>query len=912
MKSPLLRRNRLRLGICLVACAAAFPLAAQDKSLQPGINRPYQKPDLKEQVKRLEAPTRDVVKHQDAILAACRLKPGMSVADIGAGTGLFTRLFAAKVAPGGKVFAVDISKEFIEHIEKTCREQKINNVVGVVCPADSTNLAPQSVDLAFICDTYHHFEFPQKTLASIHEALRAGGRLVVVEFHKAGKMKDHVRADKEAFIKEITAAGFAMVDEARFSGEKYILSFQRAGLRPPAVPLVVHDPYFSIWSFSDRLADDWPRHWTGAIHALSSMVRIDGKPYRLMGIEPRDVPAMRQAGLEVLPTRTIYEFEAGGVRLRLAFTSPLLPHDMDLVSRPVAYLTWEAKSLDGQRHGVEIYYDNSAELVVNDAKQPVVWSRPNVPGLTVMRIGSKDQPVLEKKGDNLRIDWGHLYVAIPSTPSDFTTLIGPHDAARKSFAAQGRLPVGHGAQGPLPPPDDARMPRPANQDWPVIACSFRIEVGKEPQSRWLMLAYDDEYSIEYLGTKLRPYWRRKGMEAAGLLTTAAQRYETLRKQCEQFDQQFMADFAGVGGPDYARFCALAYRQAIGAHKLAAGPKGEPMLFPKECFSNGCIGTVDVLYPAAPIFAMFNNELLKATATPVFEYAMTERWKFPFAPHDLGTYPLANGQVYGGGEKTEKNQMPVEESGNMLIVAAVISKLDGNSEYAQRYWRVLEQWAKYLKEKGLDPENQLCTDDFAGHLAHNANLSLKAIVALGAYAQMCEMAGKRDEARRYRATAEQFAKEWIKRADDGDHFRLAFDKPGTWSQKYNLVWDRLLGLKLFPPEVARKEIAYYKTKLNPYGLPLDNRALYTKTDWEVWTATLAESRADFDLLMNPVYRFVRETPDRVPLTDWYMTDTAKLKGFRARPVIGGVFIKMLDEAAAWKKWRTGRNAGVNSE
>ncbi len=363
MKSPLLRRNRLRLGICLVACAAAFPLAAQDKSLQPGINRPYQKPDLKEQVKRLEAPTRDVVKHQDAILAACRLKPGMSVADIGAGTGLFTRLFAAKVAPGGKVFAVDISKEFIEHIEKTCREQKINNVVGVVCPADSTNLAPQSVDLAFICDTYHHFEFPQKTLASIHEALRAGGRLVVVEFHKAGKMKDHVRADKEAFIKEITAAGFAMVDEARFSGEKYILSFQRAGLRPPAVPLVVHDPYFSIWSFSDRLADDWPRHWTGAIHALSSMVRIDGKPYRLMGIEPRDVPAMRQAGLEVLPTRTIYEFEAGGVRLRLAFTSPLLPHDMDLVSRPVAYLTWGAKSLDGQRHGGEIYDGNSAELL---------------------------------------------------------------------------------------------------------------------------------------------------------------------------------------------------------------------------------------------------------------------------------------------------------------------------------------------------------------------------------------------------------------------------------------------------------------------------------------------------------------------------------------------------------------------
>jgi hypothetical protein len=208
---------------------------------------------------------------------------------------------------------------------------------------------------------------------------------------------------------------------------------------------------------------------------------------------------------------------------------------------------------------------------------------------------------------------------------------------------------------------------------------------------------------------------------------------------------------------------------------------------------------------------------------------------------------------------------------------------------------------YLKEKGLDPENQLCTDDFAGHLAHNANLSLKAILALGAYAKMCDMAGRKDQAAEYRALAEQFVQQWVKLADDGDHYRLAFDRPGTWSQKYNLVWDKLLGLKLFPPEVARKEIAFYKTRLNRFGLPLDNRATYTKTDWEVWTATLATSWSDFDVLMGPVYRFVDQTPDRVPLTDWYMTPDAKLKGFRARPVIGGVFIKMLDDPAVWKKW-----------
>ena len=677
--------------------------------------------------------------------------------------------------------------------------------------------------------------------------------------------------------------------------------------RPPAVPLVVHDPYFSVWSFSDRLTDDWPRHWTGTIHALSSMVRIDGKAHRLMGSEPRDVPAMRQVGLKVLPTRTIYEFQSDKVHVRLTFTTPLLPHDLDLVSRPVTYLTWEARSIDGQKHGVEVYYDNSAELVVNDAKQPVEWSRPKVPGLAVMRIGSKDQPVLEKKGDNLRIDWGYLYVAIPVTPSDVTTLIGPHDAARKSFVEQGRLPVAHGPQGPLPPPDDEKTPRPANQDWPVTACSARMEVDGEWQSWWLMLAYDDEYSIEYLGTKLRPYWRRTGMEAAGLLRTAAEQYKMLAQQCERFDRDLMADLSRVGGPGYAGLCALAYRQAIGAHKLALGPEGRPMLFPKENFSNGCIGTVDVLYPAAPIFALLSNDLLKASVTPVFEYALTPRWKFPFAPHDLGTYPKANGQVYGGGEKTEKNQMPVEESGNMLIVAAIISQLDGNTKYLARYWPLLDRWAEYLKQKGLDPENQLCTDDFAGHLAHNANLSLKAILALGSYAKLCEMAGRQEKAAEYRRLAEDFARQWVKLADDGDHYRLAFDRPGTWSQKYNLVWDKLLGLKLFPPQLARKEIAFYKTKLEPYGLPLDNRENYTKTDWEVWTATLAESRGDFDALMEPVYRFVDATQPRVPLTDWYMTRDAKKRGFQARPVIGGVFIKMLDDPAVWKKW-SARGAG----
>jgi hypothetical protein len=261
-------------------------------------------------------------------------------------------------------------------------------------------------------------------------------------------------------------------------------------------------------------------------------------------------------------------------------------------------------------------------------------------------------------------------------------------------------------------------------------------------------------------------------------------------------------------------------------------------------------------------------------------------------------------VYGGGEKTEENQMPVEETGNMIILVAAIAQMEGNADLAGRYWPVLTKWAQYLKEKGFDPENQLCTDDFAGHLAHNVNLSAKAIVALGAFARLGEMRGEKALAAEYRKLAEGFAARWVKEADDGDHYRLAFDRPGTWSQKYNLVWDRILGLNLFPAAVAQKEMAYYRRIQEQYGIPLDSRRLYTKLDWVTWTATLTGSRADFEALVSPVFDMLNATPHRVPMTDWYWTHDATKVGFQARSVVGGVFLRLLYDAPVWKKWAAG--------
>jgi hypothetical protein len=665
---------------------------------------------------------------------------------------------------------------------------------------------------------------------------------------------------------------------------------QLAPFRPPAVPLVVHDPYFSIWSFADRLTDEGTRHWTGKPNTLTAFARVDGKTYRIIGNDPKNMPAMNQTGLHVFPTRTIYEFSGAGVALKLTFLTPALPEDLDVLSRPLTYIEWSVSSQDAAHHEVSLYFDAASNLVVNTPQEPVIWSRLELDGQPVLKMGSQQQPVLGKAGDDLRIDWGYLHLAA-DRPDGLSFAAADRNDTYQQFENTGKLPNS----------DNFAEDRPGRET-PVIACSFDLgSVGRNAVTRYAMLAYDDIYSIEYFERKERAWWRRSGADAAILLRDGREQHDSLEQRSQAFDEQLIADLRTAGGEQYATLASLAYRQTLGAQKLVADVDGSALFFPKENFSNGCIGTVDVIYPSAPFELLFNPKLMEAELRPVLDYASLPRWHFPFAPHDLGTYPKADGQVYGGGEKTEENQMPVEESGDMLLMMAALAHIEGNAKFSEKYWPLLSKWALYLKEKGLDPENQLSTDDFAGHLAHNSNLSIKAILALGSYGMLCDMTGRKKEGAQYRKLAQGFALKWMQMANDGDHYRLAFDKPGTWSQKYNLVWDRILHLNLFPAEVARRELAYYQTKLNTLGLPLDNRRDYTKLDWELWTATLADSKPEFEKLVAPAYLFAITSPSRVPLTDWYSTATGKQEGFQARSVVGGLFIKMLADEAMWKKW-----------
>jgi hypothetical protein len=688
----------------------------------------------------------------------------------------------------------------------------------------------------------------------------------------------------------IIAATFAV---ALFAAASHVAGAQSQEIRfrPPAVPLVTHDPYFSIWSPADRLTDAATVHWTGRAHPLTSLIRVDGEAFRLIGPTPADTAALPQQSVTVHPTRTIYVFANRIVRVTLTFLTPTLPFDLDLLSRPISYISWEVASADGKPHAVQVYFDCSAEIAVNAPDQTVQLERPSVAGLVVARVGTPDQPVLARRGDDVRIDWGYGYLAVPAGPG--AVVAGDNGSRlRRSFLSSGTLTAPAGSQ----------QSSPAVASRLAMAVAWDLgTVGHDPIARWAMLAYDDLFAIRYFSRDLRAYWRRSGATMETLLVAAVREHEQIDGQARAFDVELLRDLTQAGGPKYAAIAALAFRQTLASTKLAADANGQPLLFPKEHFSNGCIGTVDVIYPMSPEYLLFGPSLAKAMVVSNLDYASSPRWRFPFAPHDLGTYPHATGQAYGGGEKTEENQMPVEETGNMLILVAAIAQMEGNADFAGGYWPLLVRWAQYLKKKGFDPENQLCTDDFAGHLAHNVNLSAKAIVALGAFARLAELRGEKSIAAEYRSLALQFAVQWAKEAADGDHYRLAFDRPGTWSQKYNLVWDRVLGLNLFTPDIAKKEMAYYRRVQEPYGLPLDNRRLYTKLDWITWTATLAGDRADFEALIGPVFEFLNTTPHRVPMTDWYWTHDATKVGFQARPVVGGVFLRLLYDGATWKKW-----------
>ncbi len=640
--------------------------------------------------------------------------------------------------------------------------------------------------------------------------------------------------------------------------------------KAPAYPLIVHNPYFSVWSFTDTLNASPTRHWTGKEQPMTGLISVDGRQYRWMGVGVGE--AAQQQSVEIKATQSVYQFKCGPVDLGVTFTSPLLIEDLAVLSRPVSYISFAAKSTDGGHNTIRMEFDVSTLLAANVDTQLVTAQQYRSDDLELLKAGTVTQPVLAKKGDDLRIDWGYAYVAVPKERGVRQDVVDMSGTAIPGSAA---------APGPV------AAPGPMAAGSGILRTRITLgRIGAEAKEGMIMVGYDEGDAIQYFHTDLKGWWAADpAMRMEKLLRLAADEYPSILKKCQAENINIYNDAVKAGGEQYARLCVLAYRQCLAAHSLVKSPQGDLLWLSKENFSNGSINTVDVTYPSAPLMLCYNPALVEGMLNGIFYYSESGKWTKPFAAHDLGTFPLADGQTYG-------EDMPVEECGNMIILTAAIVKAENNPGYALKHWKTLSTWVNYLAANGFDPTNQLCTDDFAGHLARNANLSVKAIVAIGCYARMAGLLGQKDTADKYQAMAASMAQRWVVMDDAGDHYALTFDNKATWSQKYNLVWDKIMHLGLFPAEVYHKEVAYYLTKQQPFGLPLDSRKTYTKSDWVLWTAALADSREDFDALIGPIYKYATGTPTRVPLSDWHETTDGKQVGFQARSVVGGYFIKVL--------------------
>ncbi|MBR6314627.1 MAG: DUF4965 domain-containing protein [Clostridia bacterium] len=624
-------------------------------------------------------------------------------------------------------------------------------------------------------------------------------------------------------------------------------------MRLPAYPLITCDPYFSIWSNTDRLYDSDTMLWCGIPKPIRGAVTVDGKALRFLGLS--DLPALPQSGRDVAPYVTTYTFENEKVRLRVRFWTPLLLSDLHQLSLPVSFVDCVYEALDEQEHSVTVTLSLDEKLCYDGKAKSCVFYTHQAYGRPFAVMGQLKQKPLSASGDGVGADWG------------WYCILG------------GKVSAGHG-----------------------ISATRTLKPGRVSA---FCLGFDEGLAIEYFGQKLPPFWREKWTDLRQAMAESYQNRGLLFDALQEQSEMILSDAAAFG-KDYQLLLTAAARQILAAHKLVRSPEGKLLYLSKECHSNGCINTVDVSYPTAPFFLLYKPELVKAMLTGVFAFASMPLWKADYAPHDIGRYPHANGQVYAlrppyafRPRNVYKHksfsifephfQMPVEECGNMLILAYAYARETGDTTQLEDNFTLLERWAGYLAAQGVQLKNQLCTDDFAGHSERNVNLAIKGTVGLACFAKIAELLGKPTKAMA-EAKHLAFSLDSNRSADGTLPFSLA--DPEGWSLKYNLVWDRMYGFELFPEDLYFAESECYRRKCAPYGVPLDSRKGFGKSDWMLWAACLDGTDRNVRLFSKALVRFLAETNDRLPFCDWLETDEPKRRGFTHRSVQGGLWMPVL--------------------
>ena len=643
----------------------------------------------------------------------------------------------------------------------------------------------------------------------------------------------------------------------------------------PAYPLFVKDPFFSYWANGDDLTDCDTILWTGAPKRICGKVQANGREFRFLGRD--SAPALRQTSRTVTAFTTDYTFENELFSLFVSFVSPLPPGDLDTLSCPVCYLDYELTpktTLSDWKISLEI--GENVCYNGNESK-PCRAGVLRKSGYEAAYIGLRNQAVLSHSSDLVGADWGVYYLAGECCDV-------------------------------------------CEQDGQKV-----IRAENTAQSGCILIAFDDIASVYYYGQVLRGYYFRGGdKNICDAIEETYRRRNDINAKLREFDKKLKADADKID-ENYYFLCVASLRQSIAAHKLVADAKGRVLFLSKECNSDGCVATVDVTYPSASLYLLYNTELVKGMMRPIFDFARMDVWKYDFAPHDAGMYPYVTGQLYAaqnGNDKdnkdiyvdfaqkevlpfyylmsaetcvyTDERQMQIEESANMLLLCYACYLCDGDFAFINENFDLLDKWGTYLCAGGPEYGRQLCTDDFAGHLAGNLNLSIKATLALEAYARILDKKDLEDRACKVRKiVCDHKNKIENERCTDG-HLPLAFgESEDTYSLKYNLVIDKIFGFDIFSSDLFDTETTYYSTKATKYGTPLDSRLRTTKADWLLWCSTFG-NREFGARTMRAICDFLSDGKEKYPFPDWYDVDSATAKEFRNRTVTGGLFMPLLKD------------------
>ncbi|KAF8761365.1 hypothetical protein RHS01_01175 [Rhizoctonia solani] len=590
-------------------------------------------------------------------------------------------------------------------------------------------------------------------------------------------------------------------------------------------------------------------------------IRVDGKAYTFLGApNVAGATLATQKKMQFTATKSTFVLAAGPVDLTVQFLSPVEPTDYLRQSLPFSYMTLSAKSTDGASHSVQYYTDISAEWTSGDNGLPVKWSTSKLTGNgnPIIHQVSLQNPVRYAE-INDHTQYGTAYYATNQV-GNLTYATGEDRTLRTAFVTKGVLDNSQDTQF-----------RAINDRWPVFA--FARDIGSITDSTKnpvvFAVGHVRDPLVQYIiagnqQQERHPYWLSKYANANDALSAflSDSEYQHSLTAASALDTKIFNDATPIHA-DYTSIVQLSTRQAFAAveitlSKTSSGSynTSDVKIFMKEISSNGNMNTVDVIFPAWPAYLYLNPDFGRRLLEPLFQYQQTGQYPNKWSIHDLGAhYPNATGYNDGGDEP-----MPVEESGNMLIMALSYTRATKDNSLISNNYNLLAQWTQFLVEDSLIPAEQLSTDDFAGHLVNQTNLAIKGIIGIQAMGEIANVLGKSDDAKKYKL------------------LDLA----------YNLYSDKLLQFNLFPKSVYDMQTGWYGEMGAQYGVALDSRHPYTKSDWEIYTAGTVTDKGTRNMFITRLRDYLANGKNNAPFSDWYDAIWGTVVGFRARPVAGGHF------------------------